>query len=186
MKDEIILDLTMKADEAMDALIRALGRVRTGRAHASMLDSIRVDYYGTKSPLNQVASVVVADARLITVKPFDRSMTQEIERVLRSASDLGISPQNDGEKILLPIPPLTEDRRREFSKVAKSKGEEAKVSVRNARREANEALKKAEKEAGLPEDDVKKAIDQVQKMTDDYVKKIEDVVGKKEKEIMEV
>lgn len=186
MKDEVISELKDKGDQAKNALLAALSRIRTGRANLSILDNIRVEYYGAKTPLNQVATLTVADPRLITVKPFDKSLAAEIEKVLRGASDLGISPQSDGEKILLPIPPLTEERRREFTKVARSKGEEAKISVRNARREANETLKLLEKDGELPEDDSKKAQSEVQKETDRLVQEIDDLVTKKEKEIMEV
>lgn len=186
MKEQVLKDLTEKGKGATEALKQALMRIRTGRANLSMLDPIRVDYYGSKSPLNQVATLAVADARLITVKPFDKSMLSEIEKALRNHNELGISPQNDGDKILLPIPPLTEERRKEFTKVAKTKGEDAKIAIRNARRDANEALKKLEKDGKLPEDDSKKAQTQVQKTTDDLVKMIEDLVSKKEKEIMEV
>jgi len=186
MEKQVIEQLELAGETALESLRSALSRIRTGRANLGMLDSIRVDYYGSKSPLNQVASLTVADPRLITIKPFDRSLMGEIEKVLRNASDLGITPQNDGEKILLPIPPLTEERRREFTKIAKQKGEEAKISVRNARRDANDEAKKLEKDGDLPEDDAKKLVDQVQKVTDGFVKQIDDVVTKKEKEIMEV
>ena len=186
MKDEVIKGMKDSGDAAKDALRGALTRIRTGRANLSILDNIRVEYYGSKSPLNQVATLTVADPRLITIKPFDKSLMSEIEKVLRSASDLGISPQNDGEKIMLPIPALTGERRKEFSKVAKSKGEDAKVSVRNARRDANDLLKQLEKDGDLPEDDAKKAQAEVQKLTDQYVKEIDEMVAKKEKEIMEV
>ena len=186
MKDEIITELREKGKGAMEALGQALTRIRTGRANLSILDNIRVDYYGAKSPLNQVATLTVADPRLITVKPFDKSLLGDIEKVLRSASDLGISPQNDGEKIMLPIPPLTEERRKEFVKVAKGKGEDAKISIRNARRDANDTVKALEKDGDLPEDDAKKASAEIQKVTDELVKQVDDVVGKKEKEIMEV
>ena len=186
MKDDVINELRERGDQAIEALRNALARIRTGRANLSILDNIRVEYYGSKTPLNQVATLTVADPRLITIKPFDKSLTSEIEKVLRATSDLGISPQNDGDKILLPIPPLTEERRREFTKVAKSKAEDAKVSVRNARRDANETLKSLEKDGDLPEDDSKKAQGEVQKITDEYVGRIDEIVGKKEKEIMEV
>jgi ribosome recycling factor len=186
MQDEVLQELQDKADHSLEALRTALTRIRTGRANLSMLDSIRVEYYGTKVPLNQVATLAVADPRLITIKPFERGMTQEIEKTLRNASDLGITPQNDGEKILLPIPPLTEERRKEFTKIVKNKGEEAKISIRNARRDANELTKKLEKDGDLPEDDAKRLLDQVQKVTDDHVQKVDDLVAKKEKELMEV
>lgn len=186
MKDEVMKELKDKGEQARNALLAALSRIRTGRANLSILDNIRVEYYGAKTPLNQVATLTVADPRLITVKPFDKSLVAEIEKVLRSASDLGISPQSDGEKILLPIPPLTEERRKEFTKVAKAKGEDAKISVRNARREANETLKMLEKDGDLPEDDSKRAQGDVQKETDRLVQEIDDFVTRKEKEIMEV
>ncbi|MEM9112308.1 MAG: ribosome recycling factor [Myxococcota bacterium] len=186
MEKEVIEQLELSGEQSLESLRSALSRIRTGRANLSMLDSIRVDYYGAKSPLNQVATLTIADPRLITVKPFDRSIMGDIEKVLRNSSDLGITPQSDGEKILLPIPPLTEERRKEFTKVAKQKGEEAKISVRNARRDANDMVKQLEKDGDLPEDDAKKLGDQVQKITDNYVKKVDDIVSKKEKEIMEV
>ena len=186
MKDEVISELKDRGEQAKEALRAALTRIRTGRANLSILDNIRVEYYGSKTPLHQVATLTVADPRLITVKPFDKSLTSEIEKVLRASSDLGISPQNDGEKILLPIPPLTEERRKEFTKVAKSKAEDAKISVRNARRDANEVLKKMEKDGELPEDDSKKAQAEVQKVTDGFVAEIDEMVQKKEAEIMEV
>lgn len=186
MQDEVLSELEDKAKHSLEALRTALTRIRTGRANLSMLDSVRVEYYGTKVPLNQVATLAVADPRLITIKPFERGMTQEIEKVLRNNSDLGITPQSDGEKIMLPIPPLTEERRREFTKIAKNKGEEAKISIRNARRDANDLTKQLEKDGDLPEDDAKRLLDRVQKMTDDYVHQVDDLVSKKEKEIMEV
>jgi ribosome recycling factor len=179
-------EFELKAVEAVDALKAAISRIRTGRANLSVLDPIRVDYYGTKSPLNQVATLAVPDPRLITIKPFDKSVLSDIEKAIRASPDLGLSPQNDGEKIMLPIPALTEERRKEFTKSAKAKGEDAKIAVRNARREANDALKKAEKDGDVPADDAKKAQDKVQQLTDKYVKSIEDMVAKKEKEILEI
>jgi ribosome recycling factor len=151
-----------------------------------MLDNIRVDYYGTKTPLNQVAALSTPDPRLIQIKPFDRSLLQDIDKAIRAASDLGISPQNDGERILLPIPPLTAERRKEFTKTAKGKGEDAKIAIRNGRRDANEAIKKLEKDAGLPEDDSKRATEKVQVITDKLTKTVDDLVGKKEKEILDI
>ncbi len=186
MKEEVISEMQERGEQAKEALRVALTRIRTGRANLSILDNIRVEYYGAKSPLNQVAALAVADPRLITVKPFDKALLSEIEKVLRASSDLGISPQNDGEKIMLPIPPLTEERRKEFTKVARSKAEDAKVSVRNARRDANETLKSLEKDGDLPEDDSKKAQAEVQQCTDGFVKDIDALVAKKEREIMEV
>jgi ribosome recycling factor len=186
MQDQVFDEMEGRFKETVDGLTKGLARVRTGRANLSILDSIRVDYYGSKSPLNQVATCTVVDPRLITIKPYDKSLLGDIEKVLRSASDLGISPNNDGEKILLPIPALTEERRKEFTKVVKNKGEEAKISIRNARRDANDMLKALKDDGDLPEDDMKKALDRVQKSTDSYIKKVDDIVAKKEKEIMEV
>ena len=186
MQEEIINDLKTHAEQSIEALTTALTRIRTGRANLSMLDNIRVEYYGSKTPLNQVATLTVADPRLITIKPFDKGLMSDIEKVIRASSDLGISPQNDGEKILLPIPPLTEERRKEFTKVAKGKGEDAKISVRNARREANESIKLLEKDGDLPEDDAKKALDRIQKVTDEFIKVVDELISKKEKDIMEV
>lgn len=186
MKNEILDELRAAGDQALDALNRNLSRIRTGRANLSILDNIKVEYYGSKTPLNQVATLTVADPRLITIKPFDKNLLSDIERVLSAASDLGISPQSDGSKIMLPFPPLTEERRKEIAKTAKGRAEEAKISVRNARRDANEQLKMLEKDGELPEDDAKKAQAEVQKLTDEYVKKVDGVLAKKEKEIMEV
>lgn len=186
MVEDVLEEMKDRGEQAKEALRQALTRIRTGRANLSILDNIRVEYYGAKSPLNQLATLTVADPRLITIKPFDKSLLSDIEKVLRASSDLGISPNNDGEKILLPIPPLTEERRKEFTKVARGKAEDAKVSVRNGRRDANEMLKGLEKDGDLPEDDSKKAQAEVQKLTDTYVKEIDEMVVKKEKEIMEV
>lgn len=186
MQDEVISEMEEKGQGAIEALTQALTRIRTGRANLSMLDNVRVDYYGAKSPLNQVATLTVSDPRLITIKPFDKALMGDIEKVIRASSDLGISPQNDGEKILLPIPPLTEERRKEFTKVAKAKGEDAKISVRNARRDANEIINTLKKDGELPEDDAKRALERIQKLTDELVKSVDDLVSKKEKEIMEV
>ncbi|MBI2373577.1 MAG: ribosome recycling factor [Deltaproteobacteria bacterium] len=183
---EVLEELELMGQEALDAVRGHLARIRTGRANLSVLDAIRVDYYGTKTPLNQMAALAVPDPRLITIKPYDKSKLSDIEKVLRSASDLGLQPQSDGEIIRLPIPPLTEERRREFTKLAKSKAEDGKISVRNARRDANERVKGAEKDGSLPEDVAKKTLDRIQQLTDKYVKDIDELVGKKEKEILEI
>jgi len=186
IEQQVITDFEKKAQEAIEAFKAALLRIRTGRANLSMLDSIRVDYYGSKSPLNQVAALSTPDPRLIQIKPFDRSLIQDIEKAIRAASDLGLSPQNDGEKVLLPIPPLTEERRKEFTKLAKGKGEDAKVAIRNGRRDANEVIKKMEKDSGLPEDDAKRATEKVQTVTDKFIKQVDELFGKKEKEILDI
>jgi ribosome recycling factor len=186
IEQDTIKQFERTSNDAIEALKGALLRIRTGRANLSVLDAVRVDYYGTRTPLNQVAALSTPDARLITIKPFDRSLLSDIEKAIRASPDLGLSPQNDGEKIMLPIPALTEERRKEFTKLAKGKGEDAKIAIRNARRDANDGLKKLEKDAGLPEDDVKRALDKVQQLTDKSVKTVEDLVSKKEKEILEI
>ncbi len=184
--EDVIADTESNAEKALDALKGALARIRTGRANLSILDGVRVEYYGSKSPLNQVASLAVPDPRLITIKPFDKSLLSEIEKVLRASSDLGISPQNDGEKIMLPIPPLTEERRKEFTKTAKAKGEDAKIAIRNARRDANELIKEASKDGEIPEDEGHKTLERIQATVDKFIKAVDEVVGKKEKEILEI
>ncbi|MFO0724504.1 MAG: ribosome recycling factor [Myxococcota bacterium] len=186
IEQDAIAEFELNSQEAVDALKGALTRIRTGRANLSILDAVRVDYYGTKSPLNQVAALSTPDPRLITIKPFDKSILQDIEKVLRASAELGLSPQNDGEKILLPIPPLTEERRKEFTKLAKGKGEDAKISIRNARRTANDTIKALEKDGEVPEDDSKRAVEKVQTLTDKFVKQVDDMVGKKEKEILDI
>lgn len=184
--DEVVSELESGADQAITALKGALGRIRTGRANTSILDSLRVEFYGVKSPLNQVATLSTPDARTIFIKPYDKSVLSDIEKVIRNASDLSLSPQNDGEKIMVPIPPLTEERRREFTKLAKSKGEDAKISVRNVRRDCNDMLNTYKKDGELPEDDAKKGLERVQQRTNDFVKSIDELVAKKEKEILEI
>ncbi len=186
MEQQVITDFEKKANEAIEALKGALTRIRTGRANLSMLDAVRVDYYGTKTPLNQVATLSTPDPRLIQIKPFDRSLLQDIDKAIRAVNDLGITPQSDGEKLLLPIPPLTAERRKEFTKTAKGKGEDAKIAIRNGRRDANEAIKKMEKDNGLPEDDSKRAIEKVQTVTDKSIKSVDELISKKEKEIMDI
>jgi ribosome recycling factor len=184
--DDVCSELESQGEGSLDAFRYSLGRIRTGRANVSVLDSIRVDYYGSKSPLNQVAALSVPDARMITIKPFDKSLLSEIEKVLRATSDLGLSPQNDGEKIMLPIPPLTEERRKDFTKTAKAKGEDAKISIRNARRDSNDLLNASKKDGELPEDDAKKALERVQDITNKYVKLVDELYAKKELEILEI
>ena len=184
--DEVLAEFESAGEATMDSLKGNLARIRTGRANLSILDAVRVEYYGTKSPLNQVATLSVPDPRLITVKPFDKSLLGEIEKILRASSDLGLSPQNDGEKIMLPIPPLTEERRKEFTKLAKAKGEDAKIVIRNARRDSNDLINASKKDGELPEDDAKKGLDLVQKATDRLVGEIDALVAKKDKEILEI
>jgi len=184
MIDEVLTDCRDEMNNGVDAFRRALAKIRTGRANLSVLDGIRVDYYGTPTPLNQVAALAVPDPRLITIKPWEKSMVPEIEKVIRT-SQLGIEPQSDGEIVRLPIPPLTEERRRDLVKGAKAKAEDAKVAIRNARRDANEMIKDLQKDGDVPEDDAKKALKTVQDETDAFIKKVDEVLASKEKEILE-
>jgi ribosome recycling factor len=171
-------------EKTIAALEKELTRVRTGRASLSLLDGIRVDYYGTLTPLNQMASLAVPESRLITIQPWDATMVKEIEKEIQK-SDLGITPSNDGKLIRLSIPPLTEDRRKQLVKVVHKMCEDHKVAVRNVRRDSNELLKGLKKDGEIAEDDAFKAQDQVQKITDEYVKRIDDIYNEKEKEILE-
>lgn len=181
MDKEIIDDCIKSFAAAIDALKRELSRVRTGRANPAMLDGIRVDYYGTPTPLAQMANIQVPDARMMVVKAWDKSVLGLIEKAIATA-DIGISPQNDGEIIRLPIPPLTEERRKEYVKMAKSKGEDARIAVRNIRRDGNELLKEEE----LAEDDLRKALDRIQQETDKTIAQVDEILGKKEKEILQI
>jgi ribosome recycling factor len=172
-------------DKALEHLRKAVSKVRAGRANPAMLDEIRVENYGTMMPLNQVATVSVGDARLLVVKPWDRNMIGPIERAI-NAANLGINPQSDGVVIRLAIPPLTGDRRKALVKQVKDLGEEAKVAIRQARREANDFLKEAEKGREITEDELKKALEKVQEMHDKFIKQVDEVLAKKEAEITEV
>jgi len=159
--------------------------LRTGRASASLFDRIRVDAYGEKSPLNQVANISVPEARLIVIQPWDKGLIAEIEKAIRS-SELSLNPSNDGKVIRISIPPLTEERRKELVKLAKNNAEQTRVSIRNIRRDGNEELKKLLKDAKITEDDESKGTDELQKLTDSYIGQINKVLEEKEKEIMEV
>lgn len=170
--------------KTITALENELKRVRTGRASLSLLDGIRVDYYGTLTPLNQMASLSVPESRLITIQPWDATVIKDIEKALLK-SDLGLTPSNDGKLIRISIPPLTEERRRELVKVVSKMCEEYKIGVRNVRRDANELLKGFKKDGDISEDDAFKAQDQVQKITDQFIKNIDDIYKEKEKEILE-
>lgn len=177
--------LAAQMEQAVEHLKRDLAGLRTGRASVALLDGIRVDYYGTMTPLKQVANISTPEARLITIQPWEPQLIKEIEKAI-SASGLGVTPSNDGKIIRIPLPPLTEERRKELTKICKKHGEETKVRVRGFRRDANEELKKLQKDAKLSEDELRKAEQETQKLTDQYVHKIDDVIKKKEQEIMEV
>lgn len=185
MDKEIIEEAILAFAAAIDGLKRELVKVRTGRANPALLDGVRVDYYGTPTPLNQMAAIQIPDARLIVVKPWDKSALGLIEKALNEA-DIGISPQNDGEVIRLPIPPLTEERRKEFVKVARAKGEDARIAVRNSRRDGNELLKETQKGGDITEDELRRALEKMQEETDKYIAQVDDILGKKEKEIMQI
>jgi ribosome recycling factor len=185
MLDTIVKEAKAEMDKVLDALKKSLSTIRTGRASPNMLDNVRVDYYGTPTPLNQVASVSVGDSRMIIVKPFERKLLKEIERGIVEAN-LGFNPNNDGEVVRVPMPPLSTERRKEFVKLAKTRGEDSKVALRNVRRDANEALKESKKKSAITEDDEKRGLKLIQDATDGSVKKIDETVSTKEKEIMEI
>lgn len=178
-----------KLQEQMDKTIESLkyefATIRAGRANAQMLDKIRVDYYGTPTPINQVGSISVPEPRTLMINPWDKSAMKEIEKAIRN-SDLGLNPTNDGDVIRINVPALTEERRKELCKQAKKASEEFKVRIRNERRDANDKLKKLEKEGEITEDELKKAQENVQKMTDKYVKEIDTLLDAKEADIMAV
>jgi len=177
-------DTKERMGKTITALENELKRVRTGRASLSLLDGIRVDYYGTMTPLNQMATLAVPESRLITIQPWDASVLKDIEKAVLK-SDLGLTPSNDGKIIRLSIPPLTEDRRKELVKVVHKMCEEHKVAVRNIRRDSNDLLKTLKKDGDISEDDAFKAQDEVQKITDQFIKDIDDIYKEKEKEILE-
>ena len=178
---------TVKANtqDRMEKTIRALGdefnTIRTGRASTSLFDRVMVEYYGTPTPLNQVANISIPEARLIVVQPFDKNSLNDIEKAILT-SELGLNPNNDGKVIRINIPPLTEERRKDLVKQAKNIAENSRVSIRNIRRDSNDAIKKGD----FPEDEQKKGVEDIQKVTDDYVKKVNEILTAKEKEIMEI
>lgn len=174
-----------KMKKALDVLRNELSKMRTGRASLSVLDDVRVDYYGTPTPLNQLATMSVPDPRTIAIQAWDSSAASAIEKAIQKA-DLGLNPVNDGKIIRLPIPPLNEERRRELVKVMKKHAEDCKVAVRNVRRDANDELKILQKDSTITEDEERKGIEKIQKMTDDYIKHIEEALAHKEKDIMQV
>jgi ribosome recycling factor len=185
----MINDITTDAEEGMkkavDSFKRDLQKIRTGRANASMLDGIKVDYYGTPTPVNQVATVQVVDARLITVKPWEKTMIPVIDKAIR-ASDLGINPVADSDLVRLPIPPLTQERRKDLVKSVKKMTEESKVAVRGSRRDAMDLLKEAEKDKEITEDERKNGEKRVQDLTDKFVAMLDELSATKEKEILEI
>ena len=185
MINDITSDTEDGMKKAVESFKRDLQKIRTGRANTSMLDGIKVDYYGTPTPVNQVATVQVVDARLITIKPWEKSMLPVIDKAIR-ASDLGINPVADSELVRLPIPPLTQERRKELAKVVGKQTEEARVAVRSARRDAMDMVKDAEKDKQITEDERKNGEKKIQDLTDKYIAMVDDIAKAKEKEIMEL
>lgn len=185
----MIADIKKTAEQKMHKTIEALkvdlGKVRTGRAHAGILDHVMVDYYGTMMPVNQVANVTLSDARTISVQPWEKKMASVIEKAIRD-SDLGLNPSSQGDLIRVPMPALTEERRRDLIKVVKTEGESAKVAVRNVRRDANAHLKVELKAKAISEDDDKRAEDDIQKLTDRHIAEIDKLIAEKEKDLMAV
>lgn len=184
MLDLIYSELEEAFDRALNALRQNLLKVRTGRANLGILDGIKIEFYGTMTPLNQVGTLKVADPRLITVQPWDKSMIPAIERAIAS-SDLGLNPSNDGTLIRIPIPALTGERRKELVKIVKRHAEEAKVAIRNERRSANDVAKSLQKDGEIGEDDYRRGLSKIQQLTDQRTDQVDEIIGDKEKEIME-
>lgn len=181
----IVHDAQQRMDKTIEAFRQEISKVRTGKATTTLLDGIKVDYYGNPSPLNQVGNVSVLDVHTLAITPWDKSMVPVIDKAIL-ASDLGLNPISDGTNIRIPIPPLTEERRREFVKLVKKFGEDAKIAIRNVRRDANDHLKRAEKNKEMSEDQLKDYEKDVQKLTDDHIARIDEIIKHKETEIMEV
>lgn len=183
--EALIKDSSARMERSIEAFRKELGKVRTGRASFSLLDGVKVDYYGTPTPLQQVGTLSVPESRLITVTPWDTKMIGPIEKAIQG-SGLGLNPSSDGKTVRIPIPPLTEERRKELAKMVRKMAEDARVAVRNVRREAIEKLKDREKKKEISEDLVKRGQERIQKETDAHVKKIDDILKSKEQEILEV
>jgi len=182
--DEIIAEMQQTANKTVEAFSNSLNRIRTGRASLALLDGIKVNYYGAPTPLKQVASLSIPEARLIVIQPWDNTILADIEKAIMK-SDVGITPNNDGKLLRLSVPPLTEERRKDLIKKIGKMGEESKVSLRHTRREANDQLKMLEDEKEITEDDNHKGQDKVKKVLDEYINKIDEFIKKKEKEILE-
>jgi ribosome recycling factor len=185
MVNDVVKDLEAGFTKAIESFKKELSKVRTGRANVSLLDGIKVDYYGTMTPLNQVANLNVPDPRMITIKPWEKSLIPAIEKSIKQRTELGLNPVADGDLVRLPIPPLTQERRKELVKLIKSMTEDAKVALRNQRREANEMLKTLLADGEITEDDNKKGLKLVQDVTDKNIAQVDEIAAKKEKEILE-
>ncbi|MCI2255463.1 ribosome recycling factor [Domibacillus indicus] len=185
MSQEVMNQSKERMDKAISAFNRELASIRAGRASANVLDRITIDYYGAPTPINQLASINIPEARLLVITPYDKSSMGDIEKAILK-SDLGLTPSNDGSVIRLNFPALTEERRKELAKLVKKEAEEAKVAIRNIRRDTNDDLKKGEKNGDLTEDDLRGYTEDVQKQTDNYIRKVDEIAKEKEQEIMEV
>ncbi|WP_062105048.1 ribosome recycling factor [Bacillus niameyensis] len=185
MPKQVISETKSKMEKAIQAYGRELSSIRAGRANASLLDRISVDYYGAPTPINQLASVSVPEARMLVIQPYDKSVLGDIEKAILK-SDLGLTPSNDGSLIRLTIPQLTEERRKELVKIVRKESENAKVAIRNVRRDGNDDLKKLEKSGDITEDELRNFSDDIQKLTDDHIKKIDDMTKEKEQEVLAV
>ena len=185
MIEEILVDAEVRMDKAAEHLQTELTHIRTGRANPALIDKIQVPYYGTPTPLNQLAQISAPEPRLLVVNVYDRSQIGAVEKAIRDSGQ-GLNPANDGSVVRVPIPPLTEERRREYVKMVRSKAEEARVAVRNVRREEVHRVQQQEKEGEIPEDQAKRALDQLQKITDQHIARIDALAARKEAEVMEV
>lgn len=185
MINDIKDDAKARMEKSVEALKHTLGKLRTGRAHPSLLEGLTVEYYGAQTPLNQLASIVAEDSRTLAISVYDKQVTQAVEKAIMT-SDLGLNPASAGTVIRVPLPPLTEDRRKDMVKVVRSEGENARVAVRNIRRDANGDLKALLKDKEISEDDEHRAQDDIQKLTDEAVKNVDALLDAKEKELMEV
>jgi ribosome recycling factor len=185
MINDISQDMKQNIEKTIDALKKQLASIRTGRAHPSLLEAVRLDYYGTPTPISQVANITVSDARTLLVKPWEKGLQKLIEKAILEAN-LGVAASTDGDLVRVPVPALTEERRKEFCKQAKSKAEEAKLAIRNSRRDANDLLKSSTKDGDISEDEEKRGLKMVQDATDAAVAHIDDLCSKKEQEIMTV
>lgn len=185
MIEDVANDASARMAKSVEAFKNELVKIRTGRAHPSLLDQITITYYGNETPLNQVAKISTEDARTLMVSPWEKDMVKAVEKAIM-ASDLGLNPSTAGTTIRVPLPPLTEERRRDLVKVVKGEAEQARVAIRNIRRDANSDLKDYQKEKEISEDDERKGQDMIQKLTDKYIAEIEVILGDKEKELMEI
>ena len=185
MTEDIIKDAAQRMSKSLESLKQELTKIRTGRAHPSLLEHVTVNYYGSDVPLNQAASISVADARTLNVTPFDKSIAQDIEKAILN-SDLGLNPMTSGDVMRVPLPPLTEDRRKELIKVVRAEAEKAKVAIRNIRRDANNHLKALVKDKTASEDEERRAEERVQKQTDSHIADVDKMLAEKEAELMEI